>query len=96
MRVPVDRYDKAMPDSCLFAFYKNTMAGMDYTGYLDPEKLRQYGKKGRPGGASGVFAVFLEVPGAKERGRLDVGMKTGVLAALHGSRAGLTFEEAAR
>jgi hypothetical protein len=42
---PVDRYDKAMPDSCLFAFYKNTMAGMDYTGYLDPSKLREYGKK---------------------------------------------------
>jgi hypothetical protein len=45
---PVDRYDKAMSDSCLFAFYKNTMAGMDYTGYLDPSKLREYGKKGRP------------------------------------------------
>jgi hypothetical protein len=42
---PVDRYDKQRSDSCLFAFYKNTMAGMDYTGYLDPEKLREYGKK---------------------------------------------------
>ena len=41
-------YDKAMSDSCLFAFYKNTMAGMDYTGYLNPSKLREYGKKGRP------------------------------------------------
>jgi hypothetical protein len=43
---PVDRYDKAMSDSCLFAFYKNTMAGMDYTGYLNPAKLRGYREKG--------------------------------------------------
>ena len=45
---PVDRHDKALADSCLFAFYENTMAGMDYTGYLDPAKLREYGKKGMP------------------------------------------------
>lgn len=36
---PVGSYDKAMADSCLFAFYKNTMAGMDYTGYLKPARI---------------------------------------------------------
>jgi hypothetical protein len=55
---PGDRYDKAMPDSCLFAFYKNTMAGMDYTGYLNPAKLREYREKGaskrREWGISGI------------------------------------------
>ena len=36
---PVGRYDNRMADSCLFAFYKNTMAGMDYTGYLEPARI---------------------------------------------------------
>ena len=39
---PVPPYDDAMEDSCLFAFYKVTMKGMDYTGYLDPAKLQAY------------------------------------------------------